>query len=554
MKLGLMNALLQQTVLIVDECADDRETYRRALLQDDRYTYQILEAENGATGLALCAQKLPDVVLVDEGTGLEFLNRLNAQNGQVSLPIVVLTRREDAAIAIQVMKQGAQDYLLKSEMTPQSLCLAVHNAVERMRLIADLNRAQIELRQQQERSQLFAEITLKLRQSLQSDEILQTAVTEVQQLLNADRVLIFRLWADGSGQVVQESVVPGYTVVLGRDIYDPCFPDYRERYRQGRVNAIANVETAGIQTCHLEFLRQFEVKANLVVPVLMRDYLWGLLVAHQCSGPRQWVDSETDLLQQLANQIGIALSQAELLEKETRQREELGRSNAELERFAYVASHDLQEPLRMVTSYLQLLEQLYVDKLDAEAHEFIHFAVDGATRMRSLIQDLLSYSRVNTREQTFEPVDCSLLLGRAIANLQIAIEESGAVITGDPLPEVRGDASQLTQLFQNLVSNAIKFRDRTRPLQIQINASRQEREWLFEVRDNGIGIESQYRDRIFLLFQRLHHRADYPGTGIGLAVCKKIVERHGGRVWVESQPGHGSSFYFTIANQEIARS
>jgi light-regulated signal transduction histidine kinase (bacteriophytochrome) len=549
-----MNALLQQTVLIVDECAEDRETYRRALLQDDRYTYQILEAEDGATGLALCAQNSPDVVLLDDGVGLDFLNQLNAQNGRVSLPIVVLTRRGDAAIAIQVMKQGAQDYLLKSEVTPQSLCLAVHNAVERMRLIVDLNRAQTELRHQQERSQLFAEITLKLRRSLQSDEILQTAVTEVQQLLKADRVLVFRLWADGSGKVVQESVVPGYTVVLGRDIYDPCFPGYRERYRQGRVNAITNVETADISLCHLEFLRQFEVKANLVVPVLMRDSLWGLLIAHQCSSPRQWVDSETDLLQQLANQIGIALSQAELLETETRQREELARSNAELERFAYVASHDLQEPLRMVTSYLQLLEQLYADKLDAEANEFIHYAVDGAARMRSLIQDLLSYSRVNTKEQIFESVDCSVLLGRAIANLQIAIEESGAMITGNPLPEVRGDASQLTQLFQNLVSNAIKFRDPTRPLQIQINASRQEREWLFEVRDNGIGIEPQYRDRIFLLFQRLHHRADYPGTGIGLAVCKKIVERHGGRLWVESQPDQGSRFYFTIADQEIARS
>ncbi|KAM3094904.1 ATP-binding protein [Phormidesmis sp. 146-12] len=549
-----MNAQLQQTVLIVDECAEDRETYRRALLQDDRYTYQILEAEDGSTGLALCGQRSPDVVLLDDGLGLKFLDRLKAQTGQVLLPIVVLTRRGDAATAIQVMKQGAQDYLLKSEMTPQSLCLAVHNAVERMRLITDLNRAQTELQQQQERSQLFAEITLKLRRSLQSDEILQTAVTEVQQLLKADRVLIFRLWADGSGKVVQESVVPGYTVVLGRDIYDPCFPDYRERYRQGRVNAIANVETANINLCHLEFLRQFEVKANLVVPVLMRDHLWGLLIAHQCSSPRQWVDSETDLLQQLANQIGIALSQAELLETETRQREELARSNAELERFAYVASHDLQEPLRMVTSYLQLLEQLYADKLDAEANEFIHFAVDGATRMRSLIQDLLSYSRVNTREQVFESVDCSVLLGRAIANLQMAIEESGATITGEPLPEIKGDASQLTQLFQNLVSNAIKFRDRTRPLEIQIHATRQEREWVFEVRDNGIGIESQYRDRIFLLFQRLHHRADYPGTGIGLAVCKKIVERHGGRLWVESQPGQGSSFYFTIADQEIARS
>jgi signal transduction histidine kinase len=229
--------------------------------------------------------------------------------------------------------------------------------------------------------------------------------------------------------------------------------------------------------------------------------------------------------------------------------QELARSNAELEQLAYIASHDLQEPLRMVASYLQLLEQRYGGRLDADAHEFIEFAVDGATRMQALIDDLLTYSRVGSRAQPLQPTDCMAVVETVIRSVRVAIEESGTRVTYDSLPTVAGDATQLMQLFQNLIANAIKFRRDQGP-EIHIHAEPEDGFWRFSVQDNGIGIAPEYFDRIFVMFQRLHSRSTYSGTGIGLAICQKIVERHGGRIWVESTPGTGSTFQFTLPREK----
>lgn len=224
---------------------------------------------------------------------------------------------------------------------------------------------------------------------------------------------------------------------------------------------------------------------------------------------------------------------------------ELERSNAELEQFAYVASHDLQEPLRMVSSYMQLLEKRYAGQLNDDAREFIGFAVDGSRRMQLMIADLLLLSRVSSKANPFSRVDSGKTLELALENLALAISESGALVTYDTLPVVRGDAIQLTQLFQNLVGNAIKFRRDEAP-RIHVVAERKAAEWVLSVRDNGIGFEEAYADKIFLIFQRIHGRNEYEGSGLGLALCKKIVERHGGHIWAESEPGRGSIFYFTI--------
>ena len=227
--------------------------------------------------------------------------------------------------------------------------------------------------------------------------------------------------------------------------------------------------------------------------------------------------------------------------------DELNRSNEELQQFAYIASHDLQEPLRMVASYTALLARRYKGKLDSDADEFIAFAVDGASRMQHLIQDLLAYSRVGSKGKELISTSSERALQQAIINLRGAIEGSGALVTHDPLPTVMADEMQLTQLFQNLVGNAIKYR---RPGVPSVHiAARQNgiKKWIFSVQDNGLGIESQYFDRIFGMFQRLHKREEFEGTGIGLAICKKIVERHGGAISVESAVGQGSTFRFPLA-------
>ena len=236
----------------------------------------------------------------------------------------------------------------------------------------------------------------------------------------------------------------------------------------------------------------------------------------------------------------------EILERQT---QELARSNSELEQFAWVASHDLQEPLRMVASYTQLLSKRYKGKLDADADEFIAFAVDGATRMRRLINALLELSRVGTRGKDFEATDCEAIYDRTLVNLQGLVEESGAVVTHDRLPTVMGDVTQLGQLFQNLIANAIKFRG-DEQLTVHVGAEQRNGHWEFCVRDNGIGIDPEYAERIFVVFQRLHGKGDRPGTGIGLSICKKIVELHGGRIWVKSQPDEGAAFYFTLPLNE----
>jgi signal transduction histidine kinase len=304
---------------------------------------------------------------------------------------------------------------------------------------------------------------------------------------------------------------------------------------------------AMIMSCILVFfllsrgLRPLGDVARLTSQIAQGDFSQRITVSRR---------DEIGVLAQSFNVMAEALN-----ERETRRRqaeealakkaEELTRSNTELQHFAFIASHDLQEPLRTLASYVQLLAHRYKGKLDSDADEFIAFAVEGATRMQDLINALLAYSRIETKGKDLEPTPCDRVLETALKDLQLVIENSRAIVNHDLLPTVMADATQLRQLFQNLIGNAVKFRGNKPPV-IHVSAERNGKAWVFSVRDNGIGIDPQFFERIFVIFQRLHSKQDYPGIGVGLTLCKKIVERHGGRIWVESKPGEGATFRFTI--------
>ncbi|SFR32344.1 PAS domain-containing protein [Halogeometricum limi] len=258
-----------------------------------------------------------------------------------------------------------------------------------------------------------------------------------------------------------------------------------------------------------------------------------------------FTDAEQTFAELMTEWVGYGLERRRAQAEIEATVEKLERSNDRLERFAYVASHDLTEPLRMVSSYVQLLERRYGDELDEDAREFVDYAVDGADRMREMIDGLLTYSRVDTQGNPLEPTEMDLVFDRTVSNLELAIEESDATVTADPLPTVRGDETQLLTLLQNLVSNAVRYSGDDPPV-VHVAADRRDDEWVFSVRDEGIGMDPDRTDGIFQIFERLHTSAEYEGTGIGLAVCRSIVERHGGRIWAESEPGAGSTFFFTI--------
>jgi light-regulated signal transduction histidine kinase (bacteriophytochrome) len=412
------------------------------------------------------------------------------------------------------------------------------------------------------RAQLSAEVTLKIRQSLQLEEILQSTVTEVQKLFQADRVLIYRLFrANGFGKVVTEAVVPGWPSVIGQGITDDCFgSEYLRNYYQGRIYAIADVENSGVHPCLVEFLEQFRVKAKLVVPILLKEKLWGLLIAHQCSSPRQWDTVEIELLQHLANQVSIAVAQAQLLEEETRWRQNLARSNAELQEFAYIASHDLQEPLRKIQAFGNRLKDKCGEALSDQGRDDLERMQKAAERMQTLINELLTLSRVTIKAQQFVPVNLAQVAREVLSDLELRVQQTGGRVLVDDLPTIDADPVQMRQLLQNLISNALKFYRIESPPVVKLYSKHftidQEQQPAKEfpvaelcqiiVEDNGIGFDEKYLDRIFNVFQRLHSRSEYEGTGMGLAICRKIAERHGGNVTAKSTPGQGATFIVTL--------
>lgn len=334
-------------------------------------------------------------------------------------------------------------------------------------------------------------------------------------------------------------------LVVERDAVQTA-SDFTERLRKKSYEVVlADYRLPGWNGLEaLEILRQEE----LDIPFIVVSGALGELKAVECIKQGAADCVLKDHLARLPNSVRRAIREKKLRDENRKALQELARSNRDLEQFAYVASHDLQEPLRMVATYTQLLAERYQGKLDANADKYIHYAVDGAVRMQMLVQDLLTFSRVGRGGIEPKPVDVKEVVDGVLLNLQAAVEESGAQIGCESLPTVVADRLLLSQLFQNLIANGIKFRGPATP-RIQVSAIQEEREWIFSVRDNGIGIAPEYAEMVFVIFKRLHTQAEYPGSGIGLAICKKIVEQHGGRIWLEAEEGPGCTFKFTLPRQ-----
>lgn len=685
-------------ILVIDDSAEDRETYKRYIDKQVNFECTILEAESGEEGLEQLESFTPDLILLDyllpDFNGLEFIVELHSLRNSIP-PIVMLTGQGSEGVAVEAMKKGVKDYLVKSKLTPEILVGSIKNVLQQHRLKKLLSK-------QQQQQQLIAETALRIRQSLDLSEILNTAVLEVRLLLNCDRTIVYRFAPDMSGDIVAESVESGWKQSLGDKVIDTCFKEgSAARYKRGETLAIDNIYEAGLTECHLSLLEAFQVKANIIVPILLipsaasrnDSRLWGLLIAHQCDRPRQWEIDEVELLDKLAVQLSLAIQQAELItnlqselkirkkleaelerlvrvleasedyigladvsgrviwnnppmarivglkaedditklsiadyhpawaidvvkntgiptaidtgtwlgqtalltregaeipvsqliiahrsadgnieyistvmrdltqqiQAENSLRERADRINAinhkllktasllkkrnyELDRFAYVTSHDLKAPLRAIANLATWLGEDLAGILPEENQHHLQLLQSRVKRMEGLIQGLLEYSRIGRTPGSIASVSVENLLIKTIDSLS---PRPGITVTIAPnMPTLTTDVISLERVFANLISNAIKYH-RQEQGKIEITVREQPKFYEFAVTDDGPGIEPEHHERIFKIFQTLQARDTFESTGIGLSIVKKILEERGDSVWVESELGRGATFYFT---------
>jgi PAS domain S-box-containing protein len=579
------------TVLIVDDTPANIKVLAEYLAS---HGFAVMVAQDGEEGITRAQFGQPDLILLDVMMpgldGFETCRRLKASEKTSGIPVIFITALFDIGDKMTGYDAGGVDYVTKPFQVEEVLArVNTHLALRaaRQQLMGKNLQLQQEVavREQAEAAlqrayegleERVAQRTIELARANASlkaenverkraEEALRKSEEQWRDVFENNPTMYFMI--DVAGKVI--SVNPfgadqlGYTTaeLIGHSVLGVFCDADKDAVRRNVELCLENmgqtmnweirkIRKDGTMLWVRETARAVPRENSAVVLIACEDITArkqaeeDLRKAHDELERR--VQERTRELEKSNQRLEIEVTERKQAEAILAQRStELARSNAELEQLAYVASHDLQEPLRMVASYLQLLAQRYKNRLDADADEFIGFAVDGARRMQALIEDLLAFSRVGTKAKPLQPTASAAVVETAVSSLRVAIDESGARIQCDALPVVLGDAVQLTQLFQNLIGNAIKFRRENAP-EIHIGAEREDGFWRFSLRDNGIGISPEYFERIFVMFQRLHGRREYSGTGIGLAICKKIVERHGGQIWVESSPGAGSTFKFTL--------
>lgn len=526
----------------------------RAKLQEDGFVYDLTNVETEADFISALEKRTFDIILADyKLPAFDGLSALAiAREKTPDVPFIFVSGAMGEELAIETLKNGATDYVLKQRIS--RLVPAIHRALEEAEEHLERKKAEKALEKLSRQNELILNSTGEgiIGLDLKGNHIFVNAAA-AQMLGYRVRELIGKhshaIWhhSKANGTRYPEAECP---------IYSVC--------KYGIVRRVRN------EVFWKKDGTSFPV-AYTTTPILEGGKLIGAVVTFRDITKRKREGEELrkhrehlkELVEERTAQLEIANehlkkeitehknTEEKLRESEARYRavaDELARSNADLMQFATAASHDLHEPLRAVDGFVKLLRKRYKGNLDMKADELISYTVDAVKRMQDLIKDLLEYSKVGTKGINLNPVDFNIKVDRAAFNLKAAMEESGAAVTRAELPTLVADASQITRLFQNIIGNALKFHGKEN-LKVHVSAERKDGEWIFSVRDNGIGIDPEAAEKIFAVFQRLHTGQEYPGTGIGLAICKRIVERHGGKIWVESEPGKGSNFRFTIPDR-----
>ncbi|MDZ8070797.1 MAG: ATP-binding protein [Nostoc sp. DedQUE08] len=558
------------TLLIIDDCAADRKIYRRYLLKDPHQSYQILEADCAEEGLALCQKVRCDVILLDfclpDMSGLEFFDRIQQEIFKTSVPVIMLTGRGDEEIAVQVMKRGALDYLVKQNLTQDVLQLAVRNAIKQSCLQAQLLKTQ-------ERQRLIATTALRIRQSLNLEQILNTAVAEVQQLLKCDRVMVYQFAPDTDGKIVASSVESYRTVALcdrvGAGTVEQGSRGAGEQGSRGEVavglsplplcpsaplpfvpnsqSPIPYIYELGLCNC-VSLKEQFNTKANLVVPINLSNNgnptpkLWGLLIAHHNSGERHWQTDDAEMLNEVSVQLAIAIQQAELLAQTQAALAKEKQLNVFKSQIITTVSHEYRTPLTSILAAASTLVKHSQQLDESKQHRFLGIIEQKARYMSKLVDNMLLVNQLELEKPKFQPISVDLLqfFSDLLEQERETVGDRHELIfkiTGNH-HGFWGDRGLLQQIFINLMSNAIKYSPDGGSVEFHLIGK--ESEAIFYIKDCGIGIPMADRENLFQSLSRGSNVDTIPGTGLGLAIAKACVELHSGNIALSSEVGQGT--------------